>query len=129
MLEEAYSRSALNQRWFCIVQKYLEKPWLMEYRGMLVKCDLRLWVAALNWNPLVAIVHMKPYFRLCTTPFGFRRFAQDQRAHLTNRTVQDHETHENALEEDPDYQLVLDDMLAYLKEKHGQPWRKRTVTL
>ncbi|CAD7961220.1 unnamed protein product [Amoebophrya sp. A120] len=127
MLEEAYSRSALNQRWFCIVQKYLEKPFLVDYRGECVKCDLRLWVSALNWNPVVALVHHQPYFRFATKPFGFSRVKQDQRAHLTNRTIQ--ETNDGvakgAEDDDPDYQLVFEEFLNYLRKNYGEPWVER----
>ncbi|CAD7961300.1 unnamed protein product [Amoebophrya sp. A25] len=126
MLEEAYSRSALNQRWFCIVQKYLEKPFLCDYKGHCVKCDLRLWVACLNWNPLVAIVQHQPYFRLATKPFGFSRWRQDQRAHLTNRTIQEGNGEVRVSEEDdPDYQLVFDDFMAYLEKNYGRSWVER----
>eukprot|EP00392_Amoebophrya_sp_AT5.2_P015044 g15234.t1 len=136
MLEEAYvilslySRSALNQRWFCIVQKYLEKPFLVDYRGECVKCDLRLWVSALNWNPVVALVHHRPYFRFATKPFGFSRWRQDQRAHLTNRTIQEPDGSTDpdvkcSEEDDPDYQLVYDDFMNYLKKNYGPSWVER----
>lgn len=126
MLEEAYSRSALNQRWFCIVQKYLEKPFLVDYKGELVKCDLRMWVSAVNWNPVIAIVHPLPYFRLATTKFSFKELGgrQDQRAHLTNRTIQlANDEHDG--EDDPDFQMIYEDFLSYLKQRHGQHWVER----
>merc|ERR1712100_276725 len=110
MLEEAYSRKALGQRWFCIVQKYLEKPFLVNYLGNMVKMDLRIWVCALNWNPLVAVCHKHTYFRLCTKPFGFRQHMsrQDGTTHLSNRTMQDEDSHHHALENDPDFQWSLE---------------------
>jgi len=123
MLEEAYSRFALGQRWFCIAQKYLEKPFLVQYHGSLVKLDLRLWVAVVNYNPLTAIVHQAPYFRLSQKPFGFNAYKQDSQAHLTNRTIQDpsHAVRHG----DPDFQWLLPDFLKYLLKTHGDQWVDR----
>ncbi|CAE7242432.1 TTLL8 [Symbiodinium natans] len=66
----------------CVAQKYIERPLLVPRPSGPAKCDLRVWVLVLDWNPLTAFVHPEVYFRVATLPYELDSMAPN--AHKTN---------------------------------------------
>eukprot|EP00931_Biecheleriopsis_adriatica_P095207 TRINITY_DN6883_c0_g1_i2.p1 TRINITY_DN6883_c0_g1~~TRINITY_DN6883_c0_g1_i2.p1 ORF type:complete len:786 (+),score=183.22 TRINITY_DN6883_c0_g1_i2:34-2391(+) len=76
----------------CVIQKYIERPLLLEQPWGPAKCDLRCWVLVLDWNPLTAFVHPDVYFRIATKPYCFGTENPEPHAHKTNCRDQENRT-------------------------------------
>jgi hypothetical protein len=110
LLEEAR-----KEKWKLLVQKYIERPLLLEGR----KCDVRLWVVVTSWNPAVVWAWKEPYLRLATRPFTLDpALVTDNLIHLTNRAVQKKSDTKKSFAEDEDYIWLKNRFLEYVEE-HG----------
>ncbi|CAJ1354883.1 unnamed protein product [Effrenium voratum] len=82
LLEEYDQHRSMGQGRDCVAQKYIERPLLINRETGPAKCDLRVWVLVLDWNPLTAFVHPEVYFRIATLPFDLESMLPN--AHKTN---------------------------------------------
>lgn len=82
LLEDYEQHRATGQGRDCVAQKYIERPLLVAQPYGRAKCDLRVWVLVLDWNPLTAFVHPEVYFRIATRPFEVD--SMEPKAHKTN---------------------------------------------
>ncbi|CAK9061668.1 unnamed protein product [Durusdinium trenchii] len=82
LLEDYEQHRATGQGRDCVAQKYIERPLLVNQPHGPAKCDLRVWVLVLDWNPLTVFVHPEVYFRIATRPFQFD--SMEPNAHKTN---------------------------------------------
>jgi tubulin monoglycylase TTLL3/8 len=86
------SRSLTNIQTTCqglsgrVVQKYIEKPLLMNGR---TKFDVRLWVLVTSWSPLTIYVFHPFYLRLCSHEYSVDDDSlEDRYAHFSNYSIQ-----------------------------------------
>mmetsp|Transcript_26707 Transcript_26707/g.61475 ORF Transcript_26707/g.61475 Transcript_26707/m.61475 type:complete len:757 (-) Transcript_26707:44-2314(-) len=79
-----YERVIAGEHKVCVVQKYIERPLLVQRDGTSRKADLRAWVAVLDWNPLTIFALPQVYFRIATKPFCFNAESMEANAHKTN---------------------------------------------
>lgn len=84
-LSEILRIASDNFEWGCVVQKYVERPLVVQGRKM----DLRIWMLISSWNPMQAWLWSEPYARLASKSFNFESLQiQDPLVHLTNRSQQ-----------------------------------------
>ncbi|KAL8433950.1 hypothetical protein ACSSS7_003473 [Eimeria intestinalis] len=56
-----------------VAQKYVERPLLIHGK----KCDLRLWVLVVSWNPLKVWIYRKCYLRFGVESYDFRNITNN----------------------------------------------------
>ena len=78
--------NCLKKRNFdCIVQKYIEKPFLIHKR----KFDIRVWVCITNLEPLVMWQFSEGYLRFTSKPYSVdEKDLNDSAVHLCNFSIQ-----------------------------------------
>lgn len=69
-----------------LVQKYLERPLLLDIEGARYKFDIRQWVLVTSLSPLTIYIFDGFYCRLCSRPFDLAQF-DDISRHLTNYSL------------------------------------------
>lgn len=72
-----------------IVQKYIEKPLLLNHLNEIRKFDIRQWVLVTSFEPLQIYIFSQFYVRLCGSKYDLTDI-QDSYKHLTNFSIQKH---------------------------------------
>jgi hypothetical protein len=70
-----------------VIQKYIERPFLLNIEGKSFKFDIRQWVLVTSWEPLELYVFDACYLRVCQEEFSLEDIANLYR-HLTNYSIQ-----------------------------------------
>merc|ERR1719171_2753429 len=105
--------------WRAVVQKYIERPLLVEGGR---KCDIRVWVLVSSWNPACVWVYGEPYLRLAARPLTWEaQTVGDPKVHLTNRAVQKQGRAggKEPLQEDEDHIWLLSKFLRWADASLG----------
>ena len=72
-----------------IVQKYIEKPLLLNHLNEIRKFDIRQWVLVTSFEPLQVYIFSQFYVRICGSKYDLSDI-QDSYKHLTNFSIQKH---------------------------------------
>ena len=72
-----------------IVQKYIEKPMLLNHFNEIRKFDIRQWVLITSFDPLQIYIFSEFYLRICGSKYELDDI-QDCFKHLTNFSIQKH---------------------------------------
>lgn len=82
-----------------IVQKYIEKPLLLTHHNEIRKFDIRQWVLVTSFDPLQIYIFSEFYLRLCGSRYELNDI-QDSYKHLTNFSIQKHNSKVSNKDED-----------------------------
>ena len=69
--------------------KYIEKPLLLNHFDEIRKFDIRQWVLVTSYDPLEIYIFDEFYIRICGSKYELSDI-QDSYKHLTNFTIQKH---------------------------------------
>lgn len=117
VLTEAERRFCKNMRWYCVAQKYIERPLLVQNTvGGTSKCDLRLWILVLSWKPLICFAYKEVYFRVANKTFDLEQANFDVSAHVTN--VRQFEN-----------RITMEEFFETIGEEKSSLWHTRTWPL
>lgn len=70
-----------------VIQKYIERPYLLDIEGKMYKFDIRQWVLVTSWEPLELYSFDSSYLRICQEAFDLDDIENLYR-HLTNYSIQ-----------------------------------------
>lgn len=97
-----------------IVQKYIERPFLLEVDHEKRKFDIRQWVFVSSFDPLQVFIYRKAYLRICGADFQMSMY-EDPMRHLSNYSIQ----------KDDELIMSSDEFTDYLKQRgHEKTWEE-----
>ena len=81
------------------MQKYIEKPLLLSHHNEIRKFDIRQWVLVTSFDPLQIYIFSEFYLRICGSKYELNDI-QDSYKHLTNFSIQKHNSKVSNKDED-----------------------------